>query len=353
LISIICPIYNCEKYLIRCIDSVLKQTYKDFEFILVNDGSTDASGLICLRYANEDRRISYISLEMNKGVASARNAGLKNAHREFIAWIDSDDYVEVDWLETMYNNLVNNNADISIIDTCNVYENIPRYSIQNTVITANISNFKALEYLINDKISNGLMDKLYKASLFANLVFPDNRYCEDAAVMHILLSRAGKIVASNQKKYNYFYRRNSLAHSYNIKFEYDRFLAYKDRFDFLLQDNYKDLLPKEANIVFLSAIKVIEMGGGGGNNAAIETDMIEKAFDFVKRFYGDYSQMLYYSLIKRYKNITGNRLTKLYDFITNGFTSRLYSCLRLYCPSFIINFVRKTKCLFRYFVLKR
>ena len=107
LISVIIPVYNVELYLRRCIDSVIKQTYKNLEIILVDDGSTDKSGEICDEYASLDNRISVIHKE-NGGLSSARNAGLKNAHGEYFGFVDSDDAIVEDMYEYLYDILLKN-----------------------------------------------------------------------------------------------------------------------------------------------------------------------------------------------------------------------------------------------------
>ena len=113
LISIIIPVYNAEKYLPNCLDSVINQTYKNLEIILVDDGSTDKSSEICDEYAQKDFRIKLIHKE-NGGVSSARNAGLALVSGDYIAWVDSDDFVAPDYIEYMYKLLKEYDADISL-----------------------------------------------------------------------------------------------------------------------------------------------------------------------------------------------------------------------------------------------
>lgn len=113
LISIIVPIYNKEDYLPQCLDSIINQSYTNFEVLLVNDGSTDSSGIICQEYAERDSRFRYIEKE-NGGVSSARNLGLERSEGAYITFIDSDDWVEFNYLEVLYNALRENNADVAI-----------------------------------------------------------------------------------------------------------------------------------------------------------------------------------------------------------------------------------------------
>ena len=115
LISVIIPVYNVDKYLERCIDSVIVQTYSNLEIILVDDGSNDDSGIICDRYAKFDDRIKVIH-KKNGGVSSARNEGIKYCNGKYIGFVDSDDYIDSTMYEYLYNLLISNDADISCCD---------------------------------------------------------------------------------------------------------------------------------------------------------------------------------------------------------------------------------------------
>ena len=125
LISIIVPIYNIEKHIVRCLDSILAQTYHNIEVILIDDGSTDNSGKICDQYSSADTRINVFH-KQNGGLVSARNLGLESARGDYIGFVDSDDWIEPNMYERMYNNLKNNNSEICIcnyiIDT--IYHSI-------------------------------------------------------------------------------------------------------------------------------------------------------------------------------------------------------------------------------------
>ena len=118
LISIVVPIYNVEKYLEKCINSIIIQTYKNIEIILVNDGSTDSSGKICDIYLKIDKRIKVVH-KKNGGLSDARNVGIENAKGKYIAFIDSDDFLDSDFIEILYNLIIEYNADVSCCK-CNV-----------------------------------------------------------------------------------------------------------------------------------------------------------------------------------------------------------------------------------------
>ena len=122
MISVIVPVYNVEKYIERCVESVLAQTHKEFELILVDDGSTDLSGEICEKLKTKDNRIRVFHQE-NKGLSAARNKGLIEAAGEYITYIDSDDYVDAFYLEVLHQNAVQYHADISVCGYQRVWEN--------------------------------------------------------------------------------------------------------------------------------------------------------------------------------------------------------------------------------------
>jgi len=127
LISIIVPVYKVEQYLHRCVDSILSQTYDNFELILIDDGSPDGCPAICDEYTKNDSRVHVIH-QVNQGLAEVRNVGVKQAHGEYIAFIDSDDFVSPNYIETLYSGVVDYDADISICSFSKVR------SISNEVI---------------------------------------------------------------------------------------------------------------------------------------------------------------------------------------------------------------------------
>ena len=113
MISIVVPVYNVEKYLHKCVDSILNQTFQDFELILVNDGSTDGSATICETYAATNEKVRVIH-KKNGGLSDARNVGIANAIGEYVTYIDSDDYISKEYLEVLQQLLISNNADIAV-----------------------------------------------------------------------------------------------------------------------------------------------------------------------------------------------------------------------------------------------
>lgn len=196
LISIIIPVYKVEKYLARCIDSILQQTYSNLEIILVNDGSPDNCGNICDEYSKKDSRITVIHKE-NGGVSSARNMGLKVAKGKYIGFVDSDDYIELDMFEKLYKILKKNEAQLSV---CNIYgKNEDKLEIYD--------NKQFIEIIFDQNGPQGyLCNKLYDKSVIDkfNLILDENIHiCEDLLFNVNYLEKIKKVVYIHEGFYHY------------------------------------------------------------------------------------------------------------------------------------------------------
>lgn len=204
LISIIVPVYNVEKYIRRCVDSLINQTYKNLEIILIDDGSPDNSGAICDEYAKLDNRVKVIHKE-NGGVSSARNAGLDSASGEYIGFMDSDDYITPDMYEVLYNNMVDNDADISM----GIYalENNKGEFISHYRYDVNEVFDKAqtiAEMLKQVKYTCSLCDKLFSSKLVGDIRFDkDISHNEDLLFAYQLMKKSNKAVYISKPMYYY------------------------------------------------------------------------------------------------------------------------------------------------------
>lgn len=209
LISVVIPVYNVEKYLSKCIESILNQTYKKLEIILVDDGSSDLSRNICDEYCKKDIRIKVIHKE-NGGLSDARNVGILNATGKYICFIDSDDYIEKNMLELLYLDIKNNDSDISCCGkVCEYPTNTIRYNDKSDFC---ISNMEALrKMLLKDEIDNSACDKLFKIELFENIKFPVGRYYEDIATIYKTFMISEKISHIKNIGYHYCMRNNSIS----------------------------------------------------------------------------------------------------------------------------------------------
>ena len=212
-ISVIVPIYNTEKYLHKCIDSILNQTFKDLEVILVDDGSTDSSGAICDEYAKKDERVVVIHKE-NGGQATARNIGLDIAKGEYISFIDSDDYIENDMYESMLDAIERTGADVAMCGKLLVSEDYKftqnRFVLNDEVVWE--SNEVKRRFLLSDCIGSSPCDKLMKKELFQEndpVRFPKGYICEDLVPIFKMLCKTKKLVHVGKGYYNYYQRKNS------------------------------------------------------------------------------------------------------------------------------------------------
>lgn len=216
-ISIIVPIYKVEKYIKRCVDSILNQTFNDFELILVNDGSPDNCGQICDNYAILDNRVKVIH-KKNGGLADARNAGLDLAEGEYIGFVDADDYVEDDMYEKLVNMCIKKNADISVCGRYDVNESSISTRFQLDHVEVWNSEEATVNLLTWNNIDSSACDKLYNKRIFNDIRFPLGRYNEDIFVMTDLLNKANKIVHIGECKYYYCHRQDSITtESFNEK----------------------------------------------------------------------------------------------------------------------------------------
>ncbi|MGJ0706244.1 glycosyltransferase family 2 protein, partial [Enterococcus avium] len=177
-ISIIVPVYDVEKYLKKCVDSILNQTFKDFELILVDDGSPDNSGAICDQYAEKDSRVRVIHKE-NGGLSDARNAGIEVARGKYLGFVDSDDFVNEDMYKQLYTSIIENNADLSICGIFDLYEG--KTPIKKTEKKLLLNRNEAMIMIFHgNEISVHAYNKLYKKEIFESLRYPVGKYHEDS-----------------------------------------------------------------------------------------------------------------------------------------------------------------------------
>lgn len=205
LISIVIPIYQVEKYLKQCLDSVIVQSYYNLEIILVNDGSTDGSGKICDEYARKDGRIKVIH-KMNGGLSSARNVGIDNAKGEYIAFIDSDDWVDSRYVETLYNICREKGCDIAQCVHWDIWSEANYYVDRITEPFVFSAREAAYAYDTIELWQSVLAwNKLYKTKLFDGIRYPEGRLHEDEFISYKLIWKAEKIAVTYTKLY--YYRR--------------------------------------------------------------------------------------------------------------------------------------------------
>lgn len=245
-ISVICPVYNVKPYLEQCINSILLQSFRNFELLLIDDGSTDESGIICDTFENKDKRIRVIHQE-NQGVSAARNVGLDHAKGTYIAFIDSDDIVNPRYLEQLYYSLINNNVDISICDyfhfTSEDDINTRDVNGESIRIYSGREACKKMYISDNDALSMvTLWGKLIPKNMFDNTRFPVGRIHEDQFVLYKILYKCKKCIEIKEQLYGYRYNPTGIINSTFSNSRYDDILAMDQAIDFYKKKNDKELV---------------------------------------------------------------------------------------------------------------
>ena len=244
-ITVIVPVYNVENYLNKCLDSLINQTYKNLEIIVINDGSTDNSGEICQEYAQKDNRIIYIEQE-NGGLSDARNTGLERMTGSYVTFVDSDDWVEPNYVEVLHNKLIGYQADIAIGNYYSYNEDEAMYYFHVNSesyyekLYDNISIFENL-YDVKQMKSFSLISawgKLYKAELFDYIRFDKGKLGEDGYINQKLYLLVQKVIYINQGLYAYRQRSGSITKTWTEKWMHALVDAMSERITLLANMNY-------------------------------------------------------------------------------------------------------------------
>jgi len=322
LISIIVPIYNVERYLEKCVRSIINQTYKNIEIILINDGSKDNSAAICDEFLKQDDRIIVIHKE-NEGLSEARNVGLSVAKGKYVGFIDSDDYIEKDMFERMYNNLKRFNVDISICNMVEENEDGKKiyYYIDNNTGIVEFNKIEALKGLIIDKmITNHACNKLYKKELFNNIKYPYKRKMEDMATTYKIFDVANKVVVDSSVGYHYIQRKDSIMGNINKDLieHYELAVEEKDRY---LLDKYPEL-KESIQIERINSIKTLfYYCVSAGFKDIYNSKKYKKLLEEYRRYYKGYRKKIFKTI--------NNGAKIAYELLNiNLFVFRVYIILR-------------------------
>lgn len=252
MVSVIIPVYNVEQHISQCLESVVTQTYKNIEIIVVNDGSTDKSEEIIKSYLEKFENIIYIYQE-NKGVSEARNLGFKNANGEYILFVDSDDFLDKNMIEKMYDNASKYQSDVVISGHVRFYG---AHSCKNEIINYdeyenNIYNGnQVLDLMLSFRVRGYLWDKLFKRDMLIenNFILEPNRYIEDWFPVIKQISKSRIVTFVNEPLYYYRQRNESAIHTISRKFLDDYVYTVNKINNYL--DNYKGRYNKECKGVF-------------------------------------------------------------------------------------------------------
>ncbi|WP_261024171.1 glycosyltransferase [Streptococcus mitis] len=264
-ITVIVPVYNVEHYLEKCLDSLIDQTYKNLEIIVVNDGSTDNSGTICQEYAQKDDRIVYIEKE-NGGLSDARNVGLDKMTGSYVTFVDSDDWVESDYVEVLYNKLIESQADVSVGNYYSYNEDERMYYFHINgdsyyeKVYDNVSIFENL-YESKEMKNFALISacgKLYKAKLFDYIRFDRGKLGEDGYMNQKLYLLVQKVIYINQGLYAYRQRSGSITKTWTEKWMHALVDAMSERITLLANMGY----PLEKHLAVYRQMLEVSLANG-------------------------------------------------------------------------------------------
>ena len=212
-ISVIVPVYNVDRYLSRCLDSLINQSFGDYEILLINDGSTDNSLEICQRYQQFNPNLIKVYSKSNGGLSDARNYGLDKCDSDFVVFVDSDDWIDLNMLNHMYSRATTTNADLVVCDM--------EYHFEGGIVKSSCGGefdvVKVEDNINIMMINNSACNKLYRYQLFDNIRFPKGFWYEDMAVVPILILKSSLIAKVNEPLYKYYQREGSIMHSVNEK----------------------------------------------------------------------------------------------------------------------------------------
>ena len=245
IISVIIPVYNVKQYIERCIDSILNQTYKNIEIILVDDGSTDGCDEICNMYAEKDKRIKVVHIK-NSGVSNARNVGLKLANGNFITFVDADDYIDMTCIEKMYKLCTDEQCDIGIIGILENNELAKKTNASGESTNMVLSAEDALKEMLNEKYYYGnVWGKIYKTNIWKDTYFNENTAIgEDMEVLYKVLLKSNKVnVNTNERLYYYTKNRNDSATKSNYNKKWEKEIAICENILKECRENHKNVFP--------------------------------------------------------------------------------------------------------------
>lgn len=229
LVSIIVPVYNVERYVGRCLESLIHQSYTNLEIIVVNDGSTDNSLSVCEKYAKKDNRIKVVT-QNNRGLSGARNIGLRNCTGEFVTFVDSDDWIHCNMVEYLYHALLRYNTEISLCASLRVSEeqiSDKKYEeIDGLVYTRD----EFMQLFLNGTFT-ACWSRLFRRDVLSGFEFPEGLNCEDYIYMYEAIRRTNSVVGFSLPLYYYYVRENSIVNeSFSLK-KFDQYYSAKKLYE--------------------------------------------------------------------------------------------------------------------------
>lgn len=244
-VSVIVPVYNVKKYLNKCVESILNQTFKNYEIILVDDGSTDGSGKICDEYAGSCENIKVVH-KTNEGVASARNRGLEESTGEMITFVDADDWIDRRYLEVLYRFMKTEKADLVISGGIDVLEqdrvDAEKRKKRNVTKGEVVSKSEAYRRILlcRQNISVVAWAKMYHKKLFKDVRYPAGKVSEDSGIIDKIIENCNKIVCTSYTGYYHLRRKGSLMHS-KMSPAYRAGMKNAERLWIFMKEKYPDI----------------------------------------------------------------------------------------------------------------
>ena len=240
MISVIVPVYKVEPYLRQCVDSILGQTYRDIEVLLIDDGSPDRCGEICDEYERQDARVRVFHTE-NRGLSAARNLGVSAAKGDYIGFVDSDDWIEPDMYEVLLRRMQETGADIGV---CGLWYEFATKRIESPCTEAVYAPNDAIYALICGDLKIQVMNKLWSIEIAKMLQFPEGHVFEDIFAVHHVLLKTEQVATVGRTMYRYRQRKGSIARVYPMQNLIDYWNAIHERYEFL-RSFYGDTQPAD------------------------------------------------------------------------------------------------------------
>ncbi len=228
MLSIIVPVYKVEPYIRQCVDSIIAQTYRDLEILLIDDGSPDRCGEICDEYAEKDNRVRVFHTE-NRGLSAARNLGICEASGEYIAFVDSDDWIEPDMYETLLENLEATKAEICCCGSVIEYKDGSRNALPAASV---FSSNEAVRAVVIGRLSSSAWDKIFSKDLFSHIRFPEGHVFEDIRTLYRLYLESKRITVVPRAFYHYRQRSGSIMQNRSMPYLIEDWNAHKERYLF-------------------------------------------------------------------------------------------------------------------------
>ena len=253
-VSVIVPVYKVEPYLKKCVESLIKQSLEDIEIILVDDGSPDTCPQICDEFARQDKRIVVIH-KPNGGLSDARNVGVKHATSDYVIFVDSDDYVEVNMCERLYQHAITQKADI-VTSLVNEIKDGVRVGNKDAFDAVLLNKEEALQAMLSgQKITLYAVGKIYKKELLEKVPYVVGKLYEDAFTTPYIINEASRVYATSERLYNYLRRNDSITLARYSKRDLDCIEAHEHNLEFI-KNNYPNLIEEAKFRYFWSLLYI-------------------------------------------------------------------------------------------------